>query len=96
MINLEIGGWNVTVNKSFKTYSTSLGGSRDIPFIMSTKILINFLVKPRHPLKCSVWSLWSVDKPTVETEITEWGNMQWKLLDPMVAGAKDCDSKAKA
>ena len=42
MINLEIGGWNVTVNKSFKTYSTSLGGFRDIPFIMSTKILINF------------------------------------------------------
>ena len=95
MINLEIGGWNVTVNKSFKTYSTTLGGSRDIPFIMSTKILINFWGSP-DILWTALWSLWSVDKPTVETAITEWGNMQWKLLDPMVAGAKDHDSKAKA
>lgn len=43
MINLETGGWNVTVNMSFKIYSTTLGGSRDIHFVMNMKILIKCL-----------------------------------------------------
>lgn len=57
MINLETGGWNVTVNMSFKIYSTTLGGSRDIHFVMNMKILINVWRKPQHPLKCSVITL---------------------------------------
>lgn len=95
MINLETGGWNVTVNMSFKIYSTTLGGSRDIHFVMNMKILINVWRKPQHPLKCSVITL--VCRQAYSANCNHWmRKYAMKLLDPMVAGAKDHYSKAKA